>query len=60
MPRYAKIYQNLFSTIVNTRKYPFCGYILGALTHTTAWNQHWGGDEALKLVLVYVAWLLLS
>ena len=30
------------------------------LTHTTAWDQHWGGDETLKLVLVYVAWLLLS
>ena len=31
-----------------TRKYPLCGYILGVLTHTTAWDQHWGGDETLK------------
>ena len=23
-------------------------YILGVLTHTTAWDQHYGGDEALK------------
>ena len=28
--------------------------------HTIAWDRHWGGDETLKLVLVYVAWLLLS
>ena len=26
----------------NTRKYPICGYILGVLMHTTAWNQYWG------------------
>ena len=37
------------------RKYPLRGYILGVLTHTTAWDRHWGGDETLKLVLVYVA-----
>ena len=36
------------------------GYILGVLTHTTAWDRHWGGDKTLKLVLVYVAFLLLS
>ena len=41
-------------------KYPLCGYILGVLMHTTAWDGHWGGDETLKLGLVYVAWLLLS
>ena len=29
-------------------KYPICGYILGVLTHTTAYNQHWGGDETLN------------
>ena len=46
--------------IYYTRKYPLCGYILGVLTHTTGWYQHWEGDETLKLVLVYVAWLLLS
>ena len=45
---------------IYTRKYPLRGYILGVLTHTTAWDQHWGGDETLKLVLVYVVWLLLS
>ena len=43
-----------------TRKYPLRGYILGVLTHKTALDQHWGGDETLRLVLVYVAWLLLS
>ena len=43
-----------------TRKYPLRGYILGVLTHPTAWDRHWRGDETLKLVLVYVAWLLLS
>ena len=41
--------------IVDTRKYPLPGYILGVLTHTTAWDRHWGGDETLKLVLVYFA-----
>ena len=46
--------------LVNTRKYPLRGYILGVLTHTTAWDSHWGGDKTLKLVLVYIAWLLLS
>ena len=25
------------------------GYILGVLTHITAWDQHWGGDEILRL-----------
>ena len=46
--------------LLNIRKYPLRGYILGVLTHTTTWDQHWGGDETLKLVLIYVAWLLLS
>ena len=23
--------------------------------HTTAWDQHWGDDEKLKLVLVFIA-----
>ena len=31
-----------------TRKYPLRGYILGVLTHTTAWDRHWGGDETLR------------
>ena len=33
---------------VITRKYPLCGYFLGVLTHTTAWNRLWDGDEILK------------
>ena len=44
--------------VVKIRK--ILGSILGVLTHTTAWDRHWGGDETLKLVLVYVARLLLS
>ena len=31
-----------------TRKYLLRGYILGVLTHTTAWDQHGEGDETLK------------
>ena len=31
-----------------TGNYPLLGYILGVLTHTTAWDQHWVGDETLK------------
>ena len=38
-----------------TRMYSPHGYILGVLTHTTAWDRNWGVDETLKLVLVYVA-----
>ena len=26
-----------------------------SVTHKTAWDQHWGGDETLKLVLEYLA-----
>ena len=33
-----------------TRKYPLCRYILGVLTHTTAWNWHWGGGENWSVV----------
>ena len=47
--------QTIFKLSIYTRKYPLRGYILGVLTHTTAWDRHWGGDETLKLVLVYVA-----
>ena len=43
-----------------TWKYPLRGYILGVLTHTTTWDQHWGGDEILKWVLMHVAWLNLT
>ena len=28
-----------FWSLVNTRKYPLRGYILGVLTHTTAWTD---------------------
>ena len=31
-----------------TRKYLLPGYILDVLTHTTAWDRLWGGDETLK------------
>ena len=34
---------------VITRKYPLRGYILGVLTHTTAWDRLWGGDVFLRL-----------
>ena len=30
-----------------TRKYPLCGYILGVLMHTTAWEWLLGDDETL-------------
>ena len=33
-------------------KYPLHGYILGVLTHTTALDQLWGGDETLKCGIV--------
>ena len=46
--------------LFKTRKCPLRGYILGLIMHTTAWDRHWGGDETLKLVLVYVALLPLS
>ena len=36
------------SSIVITRKYPLRGYILGILTHKTAWRRHWRGDETMK------------
>ena len=35
-----------------TRKYPFRGYFLGALTHTTALDRLWGGDETLTRVVL--------
>ena len=34
--------------ISTTKKYPLRGYILGVLTHTTAQDQRWRGDETLK------------
>ena len=46
--------------IALTRKYPLCRYFLGVLTHTTAWDQHWKGDEAKKGFMMYIAWLPLA
>ena len=34
-----------------TRKYPLRGYFLGVLTHTTAWDRLWRGDETLNCVV---------
>ena len=34
--------------LVLTKEYPLRGYTLGVLTHTTAMDQYWGGDENLK------------
>ena len=31
------------------RKCPLLGYILGVLTHTTAWDRLWGVDGALTM-----------
>ena len=36
-------------TLAFTRKYPLRGYILGVLTHTTALDRLWGGDETLTM-----------
>ena len=33
--------------LVLTRKYPLRGYTLGVLTHTTALDGLWAGDETL-------------
>ena len=38
--------------MLNTRKYLLRRYILGLLTHTIAWDQHWEGDEALKCCVI--------
>ena len=38
-----------FFRIVETRKYPLRGYILGVLTHTTALDQPGGGDGTLTM-----------
>ena len=35
-----------------TRKYLLCGYILGVITDTTAWDRHWGCDETMNWVLI--------
>ena len=51
--------KNMFDWI-STRKYLLRRYILGMLMHITAWDQHWGDNETLKRVLIYVAWLCLA
>ena len=33
-----------------TRKYPLRGYFLGVLTHTTAWDRLWEGEQTQVLV----------
>ena len=49
-----------FKYMVNTRKYPLHGYILGVLTHTTTLDWHCRSDETLMWVLTYTAWLCLA
>ena len=39
----------ILNKLYSTRKYPLRGYILGVLTHTTSWDQLWGGDVSLRL-----------
>ena len=51
---FVKKFFNFFKIFV-TRKYLLRGYILGVLIHTTAWGRYWGGDETLKLALIYAA-----
>ena len=41
------------SLYIYTRKYPLRGYILGVLTHTTAWDRLWGGDLFLRSYIRY-------
>ena len=47
-----KVYYNVGQIhpiyIVLTRKYPLRGYILGVLTHSTAWDRHRGQGETLE------------
>ena len=35
--------------IGKTRKYSLRGYVLGVLTHTTAWDRLWGGNGTLTM-----------
>ena len=44
-----KLHEGQHFCLLQTRKYPLRGYILGVLTHTTAWDLHWRGDETLKV-----------
>ena len=40
--KYSKLFgfKATFCILYTTRKYPLCGYILGVLTHTTAWYRN--------------------
>ena len=40
-----KSYKKWKMILVLIKKYPLRGYILGVLTHTTAWVQHLEGDH---------------
>ena len=44
-----------FKTLVNTRKCPLRGHILGVLMHTTAWDKHWGSYETFKRCGIFVS-----
>ena len=44
-----------FILIIFTRKYLLRGYILGVLTHTTALDRLWGGDETLNAYFGFVS-----
>ena len=44
----------LFLILGSTR---CAGYILGVLTHTTAWDQLWGSDEILKLEVPFLLFI---
>ena len=46
MPK-KELNSNLRIKLINTRKYPLRGYILGVLTHTTALDRLLGGDGTL-------------
>ena len=46
--RYDIYLLGLLYPIFTNRKYPICRYILGVLTHTTAFDWHLGDDETLK------------
>ena len=39
------VFYKKYNAIIKTRKYPLRGYFLGVLTHTTAWDRLWGGEQ---------------
>ena len=46
---YVQITQYGYINFELTRKYPLRGYILGVLTHTTAWDRIWRGYGTLTM-----------